>query len=98
MPGIVFIGDELNSAGFGLAGVSTRSPAATDLAAEFAQALARASLVVLTRRSADCLEPGVIERALARDTPLVVVLPDITEPLADTGCARRIRSVLGISS
>lgn len=97
MSRIVVIADELNCVGFALAGVDTRSPAAADLAAVFAQALASASLIVLTRRSADALAPGVLARALAREVPLLVVVPDITAPLADTDWARRIRAVLGIA-
>jgi vacuolar-type H+-ATPase subunit F/Vma7 len=97
MAGIVVIGGELDCAGFRLAGVDTRCPAESELAAEFARALADASLVVLTRRCADGLAPGLLRRALAREAPLVVVMPDIAAPQADTGLVRRIRGVLGIS-
>ncbi len=98
MTRIVVIGGELDCAGFRLAGAETRSPAAADVAAAFAQALQSAALVVLTRRCADTLAPDVLARAQACETPLVVVLPDITAPLADTGWARRIRGVLGIGA
>ena len=98
MSRIVVIANELNGVGFGLAGADVRSPADADVAAVLAQALAGASLVVLTPRSAGALDPGVLGRALARPTPLVVVVPDITAPLADTGLARRMRAVLGVTS
>lgn len=98
MSRIVVIADELNGVGFGLAGVDTRSPADADVATVFAQALASASLLLLTPRSADALGPGTLGRALARQTPLVAVVPDITAPLADSGFARRMRAVLGIAS
>jgi vacuolar-type H+-ATPase subunit F/Vma7 len=93
---IVVIGDELNCAGFHLVGVQTRSPAPADLDAEFTRALASASLVVLSRRSADALAPQALRRALAGESPLVVVMPDITEPQADSGMAERVRAALGI--
>lgn len=98
MSAIVVIGDELDCAGFRLAGVQTHSPAADAVAQVFTQALETASLVVLTRRCADTLAPGVLARAMARETPLVVVVPDVTAPRADTGWARRIRGVLGIGA
>lgn len=96
MTSVVVIGDELNSAGFRLAGVQTRNPAAVDLQAEFAQALQSAALVVLTQASAAALPSGALARARARLAPLVVVVPDIRSPQADTGTVSRIRAALGI--
>jgi vacuolar-type H+-ATPase subunit F/Vma7 len=96
MPAIVFIGDETNALGFRLAGVATCSPAPAELHAEFARALATAQWIILGRRCADALAPPVLRRALAQTTPLVVVMPDIVEPRADAGLARRVRAVLGI--
>jgi vacuolar-type H+-ATPase subunit F/Vma7 len=94
--GIVVFGDELNCVGFHLAGVQTRSPAPADLDAEFTRALATASLVVLSRRTADALAPQTLQRALAGESPLVVVMPDITAPQVDSGMAERVRAALGI--
>lgn len=96
MAAIVVIGDELVCAGVGLTGVDTRSPAPADLGAEFHHALEHASLIILSRRCADALAPQVLRQALARESPLVVVMPEITEPQADPGFARRMRAVLGI--
>ena len=96
MAAIIVIGDELVCAGFALTGVDTRSPAPADLGAEFHHALEHASLIILSRRCADALAPQVLRQALARESPLVVVMPEITEPQADPGFARRMRAVLGI--
>lgn len=98
MAAIVVIGDELVCAGFGLAGVATRSPAPADIEAEFAHALEHAALVVLTRRCADALAPQTLQRAMVRESPLVVVMPEITAPGVDAGFARRMRAVLGIEA
>lgn len=95
---LVFIGDELNGAGFRLAGVQVLNPAPAELAQVFDSVLQRAALVMLSRARADALAPGVLSRAQARETPLLVVVPDIAAPGADTGVARRIRGVLGIQS
>lgn len=96
MAGIIVIGSELDCAGFRLAGLETRSPAAAALEAAFGQALEQATLVVLTRACATALPPGLLARAQARALPLVAVVPDIAAPQADTGMARRIRAALGI--
>ena len=98
MAAIVVIGDELVCAGFALTGVDTRSPAPADLGAALDHALEHASLIILTRRCADALAPQVLRPALARESPLVVVMPEITEPRADPGFARRMRAVLGIET
>ncbi len=98
MSPIVVIGDELVCAGFRLAGLDTRTPAPEDLGAEFARALEGASMIVLTRRCADALAPHALRQAMARESPLVVVMPEIVEPQADGGFARRMRAVLGIEA
>lgn len=98
MSGIVVLGDELACAGLRLAGVVTHRPAHEDMADAFALALANASVVVLSRALADALPLETLRRAQRRETPLLVVLPDIAEPQPDLAFARRIRAVLGIES
>jgi len=95
---IVVIGDELSCAGFRLAGARTRNPSPADLEAEFERALASAPLVVLTRRCAAALPPAVLRRAALRETPLVVVMPELASPVPDQGFVRRMRAVLGIET
>jgi vacuolar-type H+-ATPase subunit F/Vma7 len=95
---IVVIGDELNVAGFRLAGVDTRSPAPGETGAVFADALASSALVVLSRRSADALPADMLRRALGRESPLVVVMPDIAAPAPDAAFVRRMKAVLGIEA
>jgi vacuolar-type H+-ATPase subunit F/Vma7 len=95
---VVVLGDEASCAGFRLAGVAAHCPATADPSADFTRALASSQLVVLTRGVAAALPSGALQRAMARELPLVVVLPDIDAPLADTGLAQRIRAVLGIET
>ena len=98
MAAIIVIGDELVCAGFALAGVDARHPEPADLAADFAQALKHAALVVLSRRCADALAPQALHSAMLRESPLVVVMPEITEAQVDARFARRMRAVLGIET
>lgn len=98
MGSIVVIGDELTCVGFALAGVNTCCPPPAELVAAFTRALDTASLLVLSRASADALPPTVLREARLRESPLLVVLPDLTGPQPDTAFQRRMRAVLGIEA
>jgi vacuolar-type H+-ATPase subunit F/Vma7 len=98
MDAIVVIGDELTCAGFRLAGVATRTPAAGAAGAVLARALDEARLVVLTQALADAVEPGLLRQALARERPLLVVMPGIAAPDAPADLSRRMRAVLGLDA
>jgi vacuolar-type H+-ATPase subunit F/Vma7 len=63
-----------------------------------AQVSQQARLVVLTRHCAAQLAPATLHAALAREQPLLVVMPDITEPDRPSGVARRMRAILGIDT
>jgi vacuolar-type H+-ATPase subunit F/Vma7 len=96
---LVVIADELDAVGFRLAGVDTLTPAPRDVDAAFANACATtAGLVVVGRRLADALAPGVLARATAAGRPLVAVLPEVVAPAPDAAFERRMRGVLGIES
>lgn len=95
---LVVLGDEATCAGFALAGVDVRAPKPADVPVAFARALESAAMVVLTRRCASALAPGVLQRALAGERPIVVVMPELSEPDADPGVAARMRAVLGIGT
>lgn len=98
MDAIVVIGDELTCAGFRLAGVATHTPAPGEAGAVLARTLGEARLVVLTQALADGVEPGLLRQALAREQPLLVVMPGIAAPDAPSDLSRRMRAVLGIEA
>ena len=95
---IVVIGDELACVGFALTGVSTCCPPPAELVPTFTRALDTASLLVLSRASADALPPAVLHEARLRESPLLVVLPDLTDPQPDSAFQRRMYAVLGIEA
>ena len=95
---VVVLGDEATCAGFALAGVETLSPSPAEAPAAFARALESASMVVVTLGLAAALSPGALRRAIAGERPIVVVMPDLVDPDADTGVAARVRTVLGIGA
>lgn len=98
MSATVVLGDELTCAGFRLAGVATRCTAPAYAAAAFAQARAEAQLVLLTPALAAALPAEALRQAMAAESPLVLVLPDLRDPQPDRTFARRLRAVLGIEA
>lgn len=95
---IAVIGDEATCAGFRLTGVDTFAPRDADVASVLTSLLGRAELVVLTRRCAAQVDPAVLHAAVAHERPLVVVMPEVTDPDAELDLARRMRAILGIES
>lgn len=101
MGDVVMIGDALHGAAFRLAGLDVREPssgAPEALVAEFERARDSAALIVLSRRVAEALPDATLRQALAREAPLVVVLPELTAPAADEALVRRMHAVLGIEA
>lgn len=95
---LIVLGDEATCAGFALAGVDARAPAPAEVPGVFAQALESAAMVVITRRCAAALAPRDLQRAVAGERPIVIVMPDLVEPDADPGIAARMRAALGIGT
>ena len=95
---VVVIGDELSCAGFRLAGADVFAPPSAEVPELFDRALGTAQLVLLTRSAAAAVAPATLRAALAREAPLLWVLPDIGDPDAASDYSRRIRAVLGIEA
>ena len=71
---ILFLGGELEAAGFRLAGVATRVPRAGDEAAMFERARSEGAVLVVSSACARAIPSPALEAALAAPAPLVVVL------------------------
>lgn len=98
MGAIAVIGDEATCAGFRLTGVDTFVPRDADVGGVLTSLLDRAEMVVLTRRCAAHVDPATLHAAVARERPLVVVVPEVTDPDAELDLARRMQAILGIES
>jgi vacuolar-type H+-ATPase subunit F/Vma7 len=72
-----FIGDEVSAAGFRLAGVAVHVPAPPETAAVFRRLVREFQLVLLTVEAAERLPAQELQRALAAERPLVLVIPDV---------------------
>lgn len=91
-----FIGDELSSAGFRLAGAQTLVPGAGEELAVFRHALVQHPLVIITAQVAARLPSAVRNSALLSSHPLVVVIPDVRGEVPVADLAGLVRQELGI--
>jgi vacuolar-type H+-ATPase subunit F/Vma7 len=95
----VYIGDEATAAGFRLAGVKTWVPDPADALATLRRAGADgAELILLSAPFAAQLPIEDLEAALAREAPLVAVVPDVFGRGAPPDLAHEVRGALGIET
>jgi vacuolar-type H+-ATPase subunit F/Vma7 len=98
MPAPIYLGDEVTGAGFRLAGIESIVPAPGAEAPAFAEACARAPLVLLCASVAARLDEATVRARVIASSPPVAVLPDLagTAPLADI--ATWLRRQLGLET
>lgn len=91
-----FIGDEINAAGFHLAGLAVYTPTPDKLLNVFRQVLEQHELIFIAVKEARQLPAAELNSALKQVTPQVLVLPDILgrEPMRDL--STRLRMQLGL--
>jgi vacuolar-type H+-ATPase subunit F/Vma7 len=92
----VFVGDEVEAAGFRLAGLSVRTPAVDELMEVLQWARANAPLVLISAATARRLPQAALENLLAGVTPPVVVVPDVHRETPTPDLASRLRQQLGV--
>jgi len=94
---LAFIGNELDAAGWRLAGAAVLTPMPGAEAQAFDAVRGSAAVVLVGNAVARALPPDMLEPALAALQPLVLVLPDDRDagPLAIEP-AERVRRQLGV--
>lgn len=95
-PSPVYIGDEVEAAGYRLAGVEVRVPPSDELLAAVRSACESAPLVLIGAATAREIPPGELDRLLARVAPPVVVVPDVRRRAGLPDLATRLRGQLGV--
>jgi vacuolar-type H+-ATPase subunit F/Vma7 len=99
MARVYYIGDEATAAGYRLAGVDTRVPAAEETAEAFQRAVADgAELILLSADRAAELGGAALEAALAGEAPLVAIVSDAYGHRAAPDMAHEVRLALGIEA
>lgn len=92
----IYLGDETSAAGYRLAGMRTRSPAAADLLETFRWACAETDLLLLGVEQARQLPVGELAQVLAATRPQVLIVPDIQQQVPMRDLTTRIRMQLGM--
>jgi vacuolar-type H+-ATPase subunit F/Vma7 len=92
---VVYIGDELDAAGYRLAGADARVPRAGGEAECFDAARSEALLVLLGGATAARIPAESLEAALAAAAPLVMIVPQRRAGEERAGPAERVRRLLG---
>lgn len=92
----IFIGDEINAAGYRLAGVRVRTPDPDDILDVITWASSQSSLVMLTPEYAAMLSDSDHDSFLSQESPPVVIVPDIRATKHVEDLASRLRSQLGV--
>jgi vacuolar-type H+-ATPase subunit F/Vma7 len=92
----VFIGDEVSACGYRLAGLQVRIPTADNLAAVLDAACEDAPLVLLSAAIAQQLPDAQLANLLARESPPVVVVPDVRGRARRDDVVSRMRRQLGV--
>ena len=96
MTALCYIGDEASAAGFRLAGVRVRVPAAGEEGAALAAALSDAGIVLVSAAIATRLHASVLEKAEAALAPLTLIVPDLRGEASVPDLAARLRRELGL--
>ena len=94
MPAFAYVGNDVDAAGFRLAGLRTWAPCADDVLAAFSAAVAAGDAVFISAAVAAALPRDVLDAALLAERPLLVLVPDGAANPLDP--AERVRAQLGI--
>ena len=92
----VFIGDEVNAAGFHLAGLWVRTSGADKVLEVVQWARENALLVLISADIAGRLPVAVLDRLLVGVTLPVVIVPDVHNATPIPDLANRLRRQLGL--
>lgn len=92
----IYLGDEVNGAGFRLAGAEVRVPAPGRAAEALDDARAKAPLVLVSAAVAAEIPESRLAAAVAAISPLTLVVPDPVGGTPMPNLATRLRAQLGM--
>ena len=98
MGACVFLGEEAAGAGWRLAGVEPLVPTDGGEDQALAEALGRASLVLVSAEVAARIPEPVLRAALRRLDPVTLVVPDLRGRVSAPDITARLKRQLGIES
>jgi len=92
-----FMGDEVSSAGFRLAGADVHVPVADEAEALFRRLLGESQLILITAEVAAWLPADLLARALRGHHPLILVIPDVRGRVQPLDLSSLLRRQLGMA-
>ncbi|CRI66599.1 putative V-type ATP synthase subunit F [Thiocapsa sp. KS1] len=92
-----FLGDEVSSLGFRLAGVQVYRPEPQDVRDLFLRLRNETPLLILTAEVASALPPELLRQAELDPRPLVLVIPDARNRVAAPDLVVEVRRQLGMA-
>jgi vacuolar-type H+-ATPase subunit F/Vma7 len=95
---IAFIGDEVSSVGFRLAGVEVHTPGLGEGPTLFARLRGEAALILLTQEALAWVGEGAVQAALRAGRPLILVIPDVRGRHEPPDIGASIRRQLGMAT
>ena len=94
----IYLGGEVDGAGYRLAGARVRTPEVGAGGAALAQACADAPLVLVSAALAAGIGERQLRAALSALSPLVLIVPDLQAEVPVPDLAVRLRAQLGIEA
>ncbi len=92
----IYIGDEVSASGFRLAGLRTRSPEPDECEEVLQWACNEAPLILISAALADCIPQTRLDECLSRQSPPIVIVPDVLGRASMPDLANRLRRQLGV--
>jgi vacuolar-type H+-ATPase subunit F/Vma7 len=92
-----FLGDEVSSLGFRLAGVEVYRPEPHEVRDLFLRLRNETPLLILTAEVASALPPELLRQAELDPRPLVLVIPDVRNRFAAPDLVVEVRRHLGMA-
>jgi vacuolar-type H+-ATPase subunit F/Vma7 len=92
-----FLGDEVSSLGFRLAGVQVHRPEPHEVRALFLRLRNETQLLVLTAEVASALPPELLLQAESDPWPLMLVIPDVRNRVSAPDLVLEVRRHLGMA-
>ncbi len=92
----IYIGDEVSSAGFRLAGLRVRVPAAGEWRQELEWAMEQTPLVLISSAVASEIPMQELDHYLSHLSPAIVVVPDVHGATPMMDLSTRLRKQMGM--
>jgi vacuolar-type H+-ATPase subunit F/Vma7 len=92
-----FLGDEVSAAGFRLAGIDVQVPGPGETVDRFRRLVREVELLLITAEAATPVPAAELQRAMAAERPLVLVIADVRGRVEPADLGALLRRQLGMA-